>query len=49
MGKYTHLRDAYKSIIEAITHAGVANDTQVRVRWIDSEEIEQKGAGGVAP
>jgi CTP synthase len=43
VGKYTHLRDAYKSIIEAITHAGVANDTQVRVRWIDSEEIEQKG------
>jgi len=44
VGKYTHLRDAYKSIIEAITHGGVANDSRVRIRWIDSEEIEQKGA-----
>ncbi len=44
VGKYTHLRDAYKSIIEAITHGGAANDVRVRIRWIDSEEIEQKGA-----
>jgi CTP synthase len=44
VGKYTHLRDAYKSILEAIVHGGVANDAKVRVRWIDSEEIEQKGA-----
>jgi CTP synthase len=44
VGKYTHLRDAYKSIIEAISHGGVANDSRVRIRWIDSEEIEQKGA-----
>ena len=43
VGKYTHLRDAYKSITEAITHAGVANDTRVRIRWIDSEEIQEKG------
>ncbi len=45
VGKYTHLRDAYKSIIEAVTHGGAANEVKVRVRWIDSEEIEQKGAG----
>ncbi len=45
VGKYTHLRDAYKSIIEAITHGGVANDATVRIRWVDSEEIEEKGAG----
>jgi CTP synthase len=44
VGKYTHLRDAYKSITEAITHGGVANDSQVRIRWIDSEEIQEKGA-----
>jgi CTP synthase len=43
VGKYTHLRDAYKSIIEAITHGGVANDARVRIRWVDSEEIEKLG------
>jgi CTP synthase len=45
VGKYTHLRDAYKSILEAIVHAGVAADVRPRVRWVDSEEIERRGAG----
>jgi len=44
VGKYTHLRDAYKSIIEAITHGGAANAAKVRIRWVDSEELEAKGA-----
>ena len=44
VGKYTHLRDAYKSIIEAITHGGTANAAKVRIRWVDSEELEAKGA-----
>jgi len=44
VGKYTHLRDAYKSIIEAITHGGTANGAKVRIRWVDSEEVEGKGA-----
>jgi len=44
VGKYTHLRDAYKSINEAIIHGGVANDAGVRIRWVDSEEIQEKGA-----
>ena len=44
VGKYTHLRDAYKSIIEAITHGGTANGAKVRIRWVDSEELEAKGA-----
>ena len=39
-GKYNGLHDAYKSILEAFIHAGVANNTQVQVRWIDSEELE---------
>jgi CTP synthase len=43
VGKYTHTRDAYKSISEALTHAGVANDLRVDVRWVDAEEIEAKG------
>lgn len=40
-GKYTHLRDAYKSIIEAFTHAGVENDSKIELKWIDSEELEE--------
>ena len=43
VGKYTHLRDAYKSIHEAIIHGGVANGVQVRVEWVDSERIELDG------
>jgi len=42
-GKYVHLHDAYKSIIESFTHAGVANDVHVNIRWIDTEMIEQEG------
>ncbi|UCG51471.1 MAG: CTP synthase [Candidatus Latescibacterota bacterium] len=43
-GKYTHLRDAYKSIIEAFTHAGIHNDVKVNIEWIDAEDIENHGA-----
>jgi len=42
-GKYTHLHDAYKSIIESFTHAGVANNVHVNIQWIDTEKIEQEG------
>jgi CTP synthase len=38
-GKYTHLKDAYKSIIEAFVHAGVENDAKVELKWINSEEV----------
>ena len=43
-GKYTKLKDAYKSIIEAFVHAGVENDTKVEVEWVSSEKIVQNGA-----
>lgn len=43
-GKYTHLHDAYKSIIEAMTHGGVENEVHVDIRWIESDEIEKQGA-----
>ncbi|NIM20349.1 MAG: CTP synthase [Candidatus Latescibacteria bacterium] len=43
-GKYVHLRDAYKSIIEAFTHAGVINDVKVNIVWVDAEDIENHGA-----
>ena len=43
VGKYTHLRDAYKSIHEAISHGGVVNGVNVKVEWVDSERIEMDG------
>ncbi len=39
-GKYTQLRDAYKSIVEAFVHAGVVNDAAINLKWINSEDIE---------
>jgi CTP synthase len=42
-GKYVQLHDAYKSIIEAFTHAGVVNDVRVRIRWVSSEDVETRG------
>jgi len=43
VGKYAEHRDAYKSIYEALDHAGIANLTQVRVQRIQSEEVEREG------
>ena len=43
-GKYVHLKDAYKSVLEAFVHAGVANGVRVQVRLVDTEEIEKHGA-----
>ena len=39
-GKYTELPDAYKSVLEAFIHAGVENDTRVKVSWISTEKIK---------
>jgi CTP synthase len=39
VGKYTELKDAYKSISESFIHAGVANDAKVNLQWISSEDI----------
>lgn len=44
VGKYIQLHDAYKSVYEAITHAGIANDTRVRVRKVGAEDVERLGA-----
>ena len=43
VGKYIQIVDAYKSIIESFTHAGVANDVHVNLRWVDAEKIEEDG------
>ncbi|HMO82177.1 MAG TPA: CTP synthase [Pyrinomonadaceae bacterium] len=39
VGKYVELEDSYKSLREALTHAGVANDLRVNVSWIESEDL----------
>ncbi|GIK48102.1 MAG: CTP synthase [Hyphomonadaceae bacterium] len=48
VGKYTELKDAYKSLIEALHHGGVANNVKVDIRWVESEKFEEKGEGWVA-
>ena len=45
VGKYMELLDAYKSLIEAIDHAGLKNRTKVNIEYIDSEIIERDGCG----
>ncbi|UTW53410.1 CTP synthase [bacterium SCSIO 12827] len=40
VGKYTVLPDAYKSLIEALTHGGIANNVKVNIKWIESEIFE---------
>ncbi|MGL4234551.1 CTP synthase [Tabrizicola sp.] len=42
VGKYTQLEDAYKSIVEGLTHGGMANRTRVKAQWIDSEIFERE-------
>ncbi len=44
VGKYIDLKEAYKSLGEALTHGGIANDARVNICWVDSEEIEVNGA-----
>ena len=39
VGKYVELEDSYKSLREALTHGGVANNVRVDVKWIESEEL----------
>ncbi|QQS32920.1 MAG: CTP synthase [Acidobacteriota bacterium] len=43
VGKYVELEDSYKSLREALTHAGVANDLRVNVTWIESENLMKDG------
>ena len=44
VGKYTDLRDAYKSLSEALTHGGIANNVRVNQKWIEAEVFEAEGA-----
>jgi CTP synthase len=43
VGKYMHLTEAYKSLSEALVHAGIHTRTRVNIQYIDSERIEEEG------
>ena len=45
VGKYVKLHDAYLSVAEAMSHAGYEQNTFVKIRWIDSEDITKENAG----
>ncbi len=42
VGKYVRLQDAYISIYESLRHAGVANNTNIEIKWVHAEELEKK-------
>src|SRR5262249_45528 len=44
VGKYTSLSDAYLSVVESLKHAAVAQYADVQIRWVESVDIEAKGA-----
>ncbi len=43
VGKYVNLVDSYKSLSEALVHGGIANDSRVHLRYVDSERVEREG------
>ena len=43
VGKYSHLKDSYKSLHEALIHGGIANDCKVNLLYVDSEDVEKQG------
>ena len=47
VGKYTGMKDAYKSLIEALSHGGIANKVKVNLDWIESEVFENEDPGAV--
>jgi CTP synthase len=48
VGKYTVLKDAYKSLIEALVHGGLANNVQVHIDWVESEAFENEDGAAAA-
>lgn len=44
VGKYVGFKDSYKSLMEALTHGGIANNLGIDIQWVDSEEVEKSGA-----
>lgn len=48
VGKYIDLADSYKSLSEALTHAGIHTRTRISIHYIDSEDIERSGSASLA-
>ncbi len=44
VGKYVDLKESYKSLNEALTHGGIANDCRLSLKYVDSQDIEAQGA-----
>lgn len=44
VGKYVELQDAYLSVAEALYHAGIANETDIDIRWINAEQVNAENA-----
>ncbi|MEO5352799.1 MAG: CTP synthase [Magnetococcus sp. XQGC-1] len=42
VGKYVDLKDAYKSLIEALAHGGIAHNSRVALRWVDAEQLDKE-------
>lgn len=47
VGKYTDLKESYKSLTESIIHAGASLDTRVNLKWCDSERIDENNASEI--
>ena len=48
VGKYVDLTESYKSLSEALTHAGIHTHSKVNIHYIDSETLEREGCGALA-
>jgi len=46
IGKYIEIKDAYKSLYEALTHGGIAQEAAVDLAWVDAERLEREGLAG---
>ncbi len=49
VGKYVSLVESYKSLTEALTHGGIANDARVNLKYVDSEQVEKEGPEHILP
>jgi CTP synthase len=47
VGKYMHLKESYKSLIESLTHAGIHTRTRVNIKYLDSEDIARQDTGAL--
>jgi CTP synthase len=47
VGKYVDHQDAYKSLSEALRHGGIRQRTRVRLKWMESEQVERAAGAGV--